>query len=429
MRPIIRPGVLSTLISCALVFHLSSMATDTTQIANQNTFKEMSQFSRKMMRELVKENETANRCISGASIHHALGVAYMGAPENSDTARSMAKTLGLTEISREKIASGYGHMVSKLTFEHKEVPEGESRMKNPPFEVIVANRVLAFHGGTIKDEFRVLAGKMGASAATIPTTVPDAQILRDSDSWVSMITHTRIPTILPGIQADDRMVLLNAIYFKGSWAKPFNQFGTAESPFFLASGKETTVQMMSANGSYHYLADAEGQIVELPFATARMADQQPRFSMFIVLPDKNKNIMDAIANFDVNRLEAVEKTLIREGSIRLPRFKIETDINVTDVLTRMGMAKAFSPNADFSIMGNGALSISKVLHKTFIDVSEKGVEAAAATAVIMSMMGSAYYDRPAPFYFDADHPFLFFIKDKELNVVLFEGVVMNPNLR
>ncbi len=431
MKILFRPHYVFSMLMAYLFFiHFASFAMDNHQVsANQTIFREMSRFSHKMMRALVEE-EAANRCISGASVHHALGMAFLGSGEKSPTEQAMAKTLGLLEFSREKIASDYGNMVAKLTFKHEETATPTNNMREPPFEVIVANRVVAFHGARVQNNFFHLMTKMGASVSQFNDDVTSPIILLSVNDWVADKTHNRIPGILQKIEDDDRVVLLNATYFQGSWQHPFDKYGTQSHSFTLASGEETNVQMMRSTSHYRFMSDVEDQMIELPYATAKTANSDLRFAMYIVLPAKGKNITNAVANFDIDRLEKLEKSGWTNVEVRLPKFKIEADMDVIKTLKSksMGMEEALSQGADFSNMVTSAVAISQVRHKALVEVDEKGTVAAAATAVVMCRMGSIKLP-PPPALFTVDRPFMFFIKDKELNVVLFEGVVMNPNLQ
>jgi serpin B len=214
-----------------------------------------------------------------------------------------------------------------------------------------------------------------------------------------------------------RLVLTNAIYFKGRWASEFAADFTGEAPFTLADGQKVSVPTMRQMAAFPILQGDGFQALALPY-------KGDRLSMVILLPAKHDS------------LPALEKALSAESlgkwigamkpqlvSVALPKFKATTTILLAETLQGMGMTDAFGlPPADFSGMtGKKDLFISQVIHKAFVDVNETGTEAAAATAVIMEGGGP-----PKSVPFIADHPFLFLIRDNRSGTILFLGRLVNP---
>jgi len=283
------------------------------------------------------------------------------------------------------------------------------------------------------------------------------------NGWAAKQTHDRIKDIIPELPPDQarliRLVLTNAIYFKGEWSEPFEAKLTKDRDFTLAAGGSVTAPIMSARnlevGRYAAF-NADGSL----FKTPRMIRPGQRDGLYpgadgfavIELPYKGDELaMVVIAPNKPDGLTALEKTLTREAlaawigktqkrktHVLLPRFKLETDYKMAETLQAMGMVRAFidpgrnpAKGADFSGMTtstdpNDRLYISKVLHKAFVEVNEKGTEAAAVTAVMMA--GATGMPTTVPFTptFKADRPFLFLIRDRLTGTILFLGRVTNP---
>ncbi|MBT3201597.1 MAG: serpin family protein [Phycisphaerales bacterium] len=280
------------------------------------------------------------------------------------------------------------------------------------------------------------------------------------NNWVEGQTNNRIKDLVPELSPDEardvRLILTNAIYFKGAWSVPFKAADTKPLDFTLADGKKIKAPIMNArlNIGRYGAFNADGSLFKTPVKIRR--GQKPAcypgdkgFAM-LELPYKGDDItMVLIAPNTHDGLGAVEKNLTtanlaawigklqkRKTNVFLPKFKLETKYEMNDTLKAMGMARAFtdprSPNgADFTGMcaskdPRHRLYISKVIHKAFVEVNEKGTEAAAATAVIMSGVRSAPMSRPFTPTFQADRPFLFVIRDKQTNSILFMGRINNP---
>jgi serpin B len=212
-----------------------------------------------------------------------------------------------------------------------------------------------------------------------------------------------------------RLVLANAIYFKGDWADQFDPKQTAELAFHLATGTDTTCKMMSRKGDYPYAEMPDLQAAELPYAGSDL-------SMIVLLPRTVTGLTALEGEITAAKLTEWTSTLRKqEVLVFLPKFKLTSEFSLGKTLVAMGMTDAFS-GADFSGMdGTRSLSISEVVHKAFVDVNEEGTEAAAATAVVIR--ATAVQRVTA---FRADHPFLFLIRDRHTGSILFMGRVMNP---
>jgi serpin B len=215
------------------------------------------------------------------------------------------------------------------------------------------------------------------------------------------------------------LVLVNAVYFHGRWKDPFEQTATVVRPFTLLSGAKPQCPFMSRSGSYKYLKGDGFQAIRLPYGS-------DRFAMYVVLPDAIDGLPALLRGLDRKEWSAwLGKMQPSEGSISLPRFKVEYGEELSKPLVALGMASAFA-KADFSGMTvHRDLFISEVAHKTYVDVNEEGTEAAAATEVGVAA-SSAPMSPGTPFNMVVDHPFLCAIRDDKTGEILFLGAIYDP---
>ncbi|MFY9800630.1 MAG: serpin family protein [Methanoregula sp.] len=246
------------------------------------------------------------------------------------------------------------------------------------------------------------------------------------NQWVEEKTNNRIKDLIPAGAIDPmvRLVITNAVYFKGTWIKQFDINKTVDADFRVTSNKTTRVPMMERTDEgaiFRYADTADLQVLEMPYEHT----SGKQLSMIVLLPKVN-NLSSAERALDPKALPLITgKFQSQRVKVWFPKFKMETEYRLPESLTALGMPTAFSPAADFSGMdGTKNLFISDVIHKAFVDVNEEGTEAAAATAVIMKYSAAAP-ENPIP-EFRADHPFLFLIQDDETGTVLFIGRVVNP---
>jgi serpin B len=243
--------------------------------------------------------------------------------------------------------------------------------------------------------------------------------------WVEEKTRQKIKDLLgpEDITARTRLVLTNAIYFKGSWMTKFDPNRTRDASFKLEDGSVLTTPMMNRTDSFNYGANQLSQFLELPYAGDRL-------SMLILLPRQRvglAGVEQALTGDNVRKWRASMRN--EEVVVSIPRFKVTARFDLKDSLVAMGMKDAFvDGKADFSGMaGRPDLYISKVIHKAFVEVNEEGTEAAAATAVTTHLSMSLKPMHPREqLVFRADHPFIFAILDRQSGSILFLGRVMNP---
>lgn len=234
------------------------------------------------------------------------------------------------------------------------------------------------------------------------------------NGWCSSKTAGRIEKIIESLSPQDVMYIINALYFKGQWTRPFDASDSRNADFHGISGNSET-RFMHDRGYYPFHIGSDVSILELGYGDGSMA-------MDIILPAEGTDMSDFILNFGMEEYEALtEKMATAEIRIGIPSFKADYEITLNSVLQSLGMKAAFSSSADFSGFSDEPLAVSKVLQKTFIEINEEGSEAAAVTAIgiMRTSLG------PEPPEFIADRPFIFLIKDTASGTILFCGMVRN----
>jgi len=365
------------------------------------------QFATDLYAELGKE-EGGNLLMSPYSISTALAMTYAGA--RGETEAEMAEVLHFT-LPQERLHPAFAGLISHFN-------EGD---KKRPYQLNVANRLWGQKGYRFLPDFvKTTEDNYGAELAQVDF-VRNAEGARQTiNRWVEEQTQEKIKDLIPSGVLDSmtRLVLTNAIYFKGDWKYQFDKKRTKDAPFMVTPEKKIKVPMMQQQTVFKYAAYPELQVLEMPYSGDEL-------SMVVLLPKK----VDGLADLEKPLTEeSIEKWTSRlrpaKVSVFLPRFKMTCQFGLNGVLASMGMPEAFSKSADFSGMnGKKDLYISAVIHKAFIDVNEEGTEAAAATAVVIRLKSAR--PRPNP-VFRADHPFIFLLKDNQTGSILFMGRVVEP---
>ena len=242
------------------------------------------------------------------------------------------------------------------------------------------------------------------------------------NNWVEEYTNGKIKNLLaPGVlTALTRLVLTNAIYFKGDWAIQFEEESTKEEPFCVTPEHEVPVLMMTQTNTFKYGEDDLIQILQMPYKGEEL-------SMTILLPKEKDGLAKLEKELHTEQLTNwLSQLFSRDVEVFLPKFKLTSQFSLAGTLKDMGMTDAFSDSADFSGIEPGRqLNISEVIHKAFVEVNEEGTEAAASTAVVFELTSVA---EPHPILvFKADHPFIFLIQDNQTGSILFMGRIMNPS--
>jgi len=287
----------------------------------------------------------------------------------------------------------------------------------PSAELSVADALmLPRRDDLISNEYRALLKKDYAAE------VFEGASLADINAWVARQTRGKIERILEQLDPNAVAVLLTAVYFKAKWAATFSRSLTRDEPFQLAAGKQVAVPTMRRRGSYAVVAGEGYRALRLPYEVDALG-------MVIVLPDAVDGVAAVGAKLGEVQLSdlfaKIRAARPQQVELALPRFKLESKIELAPLFERAGMTLAFSGQADFSGMTSRPqerIEISDVVHRAVIDVMEDGTEAAAATAV--TMMRSSVPRKVEEFH--VDRPFLFYLVDDGTGAILFEGRVSNP---
>lgn len=350
-----------------------------------------------------------NLFLSPHSISVALAMTYGGA--RGTTAEQMAKTLHFSRPADDL------HRSMAEQQKHLEAIQAAGKV-----QLAVANSLWPQKGYAFREEFTDLCRTRYGVEITALDFMEETEGARVRiNDWVAGRTADRIKDLIPpGVLTTlTRLVLANAIYFKGDWAKPFDEKQTRDEAFHLAGGTTAKAPFMHRAGRMLHAETDAAQILSLPY-------QGDDLSMVIVLP-KNKTGLSAVEQALTAGQIATWISALRQVQVELslPRFKSTATFSLKDTLIAMGMTDAFSGTADFSGMEpKRELRIGAVLHKAFVEVNEKGTEAAAATAVVMQRIAMA---RPEPpVVFRADHPFLYLIRENKTGAILFMGRLADP---
>lgn len=289
----------------------------------------------------------------------------------------------------------------------------------------IANRLFSQKDFALRDAFLdVTSHDYGAPAEPVDfVSAPDAA-RREINAWVDGVTKHKIADLLPegAIDPSTRLVLVNAMYFMGRWRLPFD--ATRAEPFERLDGTRAQVQMMRHDDGgklLQYATFAGGQIAELPYEGTSVV-------MDIVLPEGPRGLL-ALERDPAVAYRALFGLQARVVSVRLPKFRVETSIDLKRGLQALGVRDAFDPaRADLSGIAGAPhdLFVGAALHRAFVHVDERGTEAAAATAIMAELAGLVTISRPQPIPFVVDHPFMFFIRDRASGLLLFVGRVAQP---
>jgi serpin B len=370
-------------------------------VATENMLQADNEFGFDIFREVLENDTGANQFISPTSIAMALAMTYNGA--RGETKTAMENALRKQGFTVDEINAGYKSLLRAL----KSVDERVL--------IEIANSIWYKEGFTVLPEF-ININKETYGAEINKLDFASASAVDAINGWVDDKTHGRIPTIIDAISDDIVMYLINAIYFKGSWKYEFDKQKTTDGPFFPKEGDAVTVKYMNQTISAPLLETENFTMVEMPYGRGN-------FTMVILLPKEDYTTQDILLTLTSENWDLWMAGLTkREVDLRIPKFTYKYENLLNNELTNMGMGIAFE-GADFSgINGTGGLSISRVLHKSFVEVNEEGTEAAAVTAVEIELTSFP----PQNILFNVNRPFFFAIRESTTGAILFLGRVTNP---
>lgn len=374
----------------------------------------MNQFAFDLYPKIALQNE--NVVFSPYSLASLFAILLNGA--EGKTLEEMQSLLHLSTLSLEAINTNF----ISLGEQFKKISSCENFFRcerDRKTALLTANGIWSDSGLSYEKDFLILT-KQNKTVDFYQTdfeTQPE-RATQKINAWIEQKTQNRIHQLLPegAIKADTKMVLVNAIYFKGKWAKTFNADNTTLDTFHLLKGKSKEVAMMNQTDDFSYGETKTMQILQLPYLNSTLA-------MAILLPKANHSISEFLKSLSAEKFfTLLESTNKQKVNVILPKFDIASTFDdLIDPIEALGLKAAFSKQANFLRMASTPLIISDIIQKAMIKVDEEGTVAAAATSVGLEV--TAFHP---PVIFKADHPFLFFIFDTNTKVILFIGQVTKP---
>ncbi len=408
--------ILATFIGCLVTVQTPVRCEETIpkvnpvqQISNANA-----DFGFRLFAEMQKAQPNGNVFFSPYSVSSALTMTLNGA--NSDTLVQMGRTLSLKKIPLENVNRGYEALNMRLK------TPGEGVRMN------VANSLWANQNLTFIDSF-LNDNQKSFNAEVANLNFGNSRAAADRiNGWVNKQTQGKIDNLVKpdSLSNMTAMVLVNAIYFQGDWSYPFEKAATKDEPFQLVGRQTVSVPMMrrAKMEKYGYMKGEGFQAVRLPYGSPK--PRESRFSLYVFLPDRQDGLRDLLNTLSAENWDSWRRQMRpTEGTVILPKFKMQYESELNKALTALGMGIAFDrEKADFSGMLRQKAFISKVNHKAVLEVDEKGSTAAAATSVEMGLL--SVMPARKPFTMKVDHPFFLAIVEESTGQILFMGAVWNP---
>jgi serpin B len=339
------------------------------------------------------------------SISTALAMTYEGA--RGQTASEMQDVLHIPDDDTRRNA--FRSMQERMNSEGKDYELNTANALWPQIDY----PFLPEYMGVVRDYY-------GGEATELDYKTKTEESRQTINTWVEDKTKDKIKNLIPPgvLNPMTRLVLTNAIYFKGTWVLEFDPDDTRDSDFRVTPEKTVKAEMMALTGDdaeFRYAETDDVQVLELPY-------EGEELSMLVILP-KADDLAKVEEDLSLETLNRWRGSMYKQQvNVYIPKFKLETKYMMAESLKEMGMPTAFSAAADFSGMdGSRYLFISQVIHQAYVDVNEEGTEAAAATAVVMERLSIS----PTT-VFRADHPFIFIIQERESGNILFMGKVADP---
>jgi len=410
----------------------SSCAGNARQAGSSDDVKQVAAGNNRFALQLYQKLQTegGNLFLSPYSISTALAMVYAGA--RGETREQMAQVLSLATagespsaaggsstatppagrpMTQEQVAQAFGKIIKDLN----------ARGAGDKYELRVANALWGQRDYKFLPDFMTLVEReYGGKLQQVDFVKAAEQVRQTINTWVEKQTNGKITNLIsPGVlDAMTRLVLTNAIYFKGNWVNQFEEDQTQDGPFTLTETTTVQVPMMNQQARFGYAETDTLQVLEMSYTGEGL-------TMVVLLPKKTDGIAELGKELTADNLvQWLGQIRQREVIVSVPKFKMTSKFSLGQVLQSMGMTDALSDKADFSGMtGNRELFLSAVIHQAYVDVNEEGTEAAAATGAVMSVTSIGPGQTPV---FRADHPFLFLIRDKKTDSILFLGRVMNP---
>jgi serine protease inhibitor len=363
-------------------------------------------FGFRLFRQVDLEEGGKNLFLSPLSVSMALGMTLNGAAGGTET--DMRRTLGFGDMDRDSVNATYKNILDLLPG------------LDPKTLIEIANSIWYRQGFPVLPEF-VDVSRLFFDAAVQGLDFSSPQAPGVINGWIEDKTHGKITRMIEEIDPAAVMFLINAVYFKGTWKYEFDPKSTSDDVFNRADGSTIPCKMMGQKATLGYYETETFQAADLPYGNGR-------YAMSILLPKAGQSIETLIASFDPAAWSLIKNGFTeREITLHIPKFKLEYEIELNDALSAMGMAVAFQGGlADFSRIAEGRdLYIHLVKHKTFVEVDEKGTEAAAVTVVEIRETSAGPGNE---ILMRVDRPFLIVIREKSSDALLFMGKITAPAL-
>jgi len=366
-------------------------------------------FAFKLLKQLAKDQPVANIFISPYSASTVLQMVGNGAAGQTKT--EMQQVLETTGLSSDAVSTANKEIAQSLN------------SGNTNIILTTANAIWYRQDAHVKPEF--IARNQQFFGATVDgLNFQDPHSVDIINAWASDKTHGKISRIADGMinPKYTQLLLANAVYFKGKWAEPFDAKETKDRPFHLRGGSQKNVPMMTQTKTFTYRHGTGYQAVRLPY-------QDENLAMYVFLPDPNSSPEKLLGIMNGDTWQRVTKPGFneKEGTVVLPKFRLEYSVELNQPLQSLGMKTAFDMDkADFSGIAP-QLFISHARQKTFVEVKEEGTEAAAVTGIAVEA-GGMMMPPPNPFQMIVDRPFLFLIEDRQTGTILFMGVMFDPGM-
>jgi serpin B len=379
---------------------LAASPGDQEKLASANTG-----FAFDLLKQITREQPGTNVFISPFSVSTALQMVGNGAA-------------GETKAEMQRVLKTAGLPAETLNAACKDL--NQSLNSQPGVVLNLANAIWYKKEFHLKPEF-VSVNKQFFQADLAGVDFAKPESAQTINHWADTKTRGKIKEVVQWpFDPLTRLILANAIYFKGRWDRPFDKQATKDRAFNVLPGvTPKQVPMMWQHGHFNYQQGDGFQAVRLPYAGKRL-------QMYLFLPDTNSTPTKLLAdwNADTWQNKILPKFQDQQGMLALPRFKLDYGVTLNDSLKALGMRQAFAIDADFSAMADEPLFVSEVKQKSFVEVNEEGTEAAAVTTVVMQ--ATAVFRPEKPFEMIVDRPFFFVIGDDSTKSILFMGAIYDP---
>lgn len=385
-----------------------AIAISTTMCSQNSIVESNNSFTFDVMRNINKDDiskDGTNMFVSPFSIYDALAMAYDGAAKK--TAKEMRSVMKFKKDQTES---------------HDEFVKLLNEYKKDNSVFTITNAAVAQKNYNFLDSYMKCLKDFDATISQADFSKPEerADAVKKINDWVSKNTNKKITDLLSNNDIDEltRLILLNAIYFNANWSTEFKGEKTRQMTFYGKNSVEYVTDFMNGTQNVALSQSDDAQMMKIGY-------EKEKASMFIIMPKENVDIDKYISELDEQKFASLEKSMQTfKADVSMPKFKIESRFEMKKVLMEMGIKAAFTKSADFSKMnGKSNLLIDEVIHKSFIEVSEKGTEAAAATAVVVREKSMVMKDNPKVVI---NRPFVFVIRENKNNAILFIGKYVKP---